>query len=177
MGVFCVLAGHGQGLCANGPDEAADASIVICRDELRLHPQWDAQGFVPADCVAAFLLAWPGWAEAQSVPKGFVSHDADIDGARIHYTKGGSGPVGSPNNRNTLHQCPLLSGLLFCATEPAPRQRNRGFSRDGTRGPAVKKAVPMRQRLTFCVEGEIVCAFAVHKSLGVKTTNCSRLAV
>ena len=46
-----------------------------------------------AICVAAFLLAWPGWANAQNPPNGFVSRDADIDGARIHYTKGGSGPV------------------------------------------------------------------------------------
>jgi pimeloyl-ACP methyl ester carboxylesterase len=44
-------------------------------------------------CAAAFLLVLPGRTDAQSVPKGFVSHDANIDGAQIHYTKGGSGPV------------------------------------------------------------------------------------
>jgi pimeloyl-ACP methyl ester carboxylesterase len=42
--------------------------------------------------VAGFL-AGAGVASAQTVKKEFVSRDADIDGAKIHYTIGGSGPA------------------------------------------------------------------------------------
>ena len=46
-----------------------------------------------AICIAA-IFAFPGTAGAQTAKKGvFVSRDASIDGAKIHYTTGGSGPA------------------------------------------------------------------------------------
>jgi pimeloyl-ACP methyl ester carboxylesterase len=43
--------------------------------------------------LAATLAAFPGIAAAQNASKPFVSRDASIDGAKIHYTTGGSGPA------------------------------------------------------------------------------------
>jgi pimeloyl-ACP methyl ester carboxylesterase len=43
--------------------------------------------------IAIIVLTFSGTASAQTAKKQFVSHDADIDGARIHYTTGGSGPA------------------------------------------------------------------------------------
>src|ERR1700747_1373542 len=48
---------------------------------------------VCALCIAVPLAAWSGTAGAQTASKEFLSRDADIDGARIHYTTGGSGPA------------------------------------------------------------------------------------
>lgn len=44
-------------------------------------------------CIATFFAALPVAARAQSAKKEFVSRDARIDGATIHYTRGGSGPA------------------------------------------------------------------------------------
>src|SRR3984893_10646339 len=43
--------------------------------------------------IAIIVLTFSGTASAQTAKKPFVSHDVDIDGAQIHYTKGGSGPA------------------------------------------------------------------------------------
>jgi pimeloyl-ACP methyl ester carboxylesterase len=48
---------------------------------------------VCALCIAVPLAAWSGTAGAQTASKEFLSRDADIDGARIHYKTGGSGPA------------------------------------------------------------------------------------
>ncbi|MGH9775245.1 MAG: alpha/beta fold hydrolase [Candidatus Acidiferrales bacterium] len=44
-------------------------------------------------CIVAILPAVARTAGAQTAKKEFVSRDADIDGAKIHYTIGGSGPT------------------------------------------------------------------------------------
>jgi len=43
--------------------------------------------------LAATLAAFPGIAAAQNASNPFASRDASIDGAKIHYTTGGSGPA------------------------------------------------------------------------------------
>jgi pimeloyl-ACP methyl ester carboxylesterase len=43
--------------------------------------------------IAAIFAALTGTASAQTSTKVFVSRDANIDGASIHYTTGGSGPA------------------------------------------------------------------------------------
>src|SRR5271156_5509227 len=43
--------------------------------------------------IAAIFAALTGTARAQTAAKEFVSRDANIDGASIHYTIGGSGPA------------------------------------------------------------------------------------
>jgi pimeloyl-ACP methyl ester carboxylesterase len=43
--------------------------------------------------LAATLAAFSGIAAARNASKPFVSRDASIDGAKIHYTTGGSGPA------------------------------------------------------------------------------------
>lgn len=48
---------------------------------------------VCAISIATGFAALAGTASAQTTKKEFVSRDADIDGAKIHYTTGGSGPV------------------------------------------------------------------------------------
>jgi pimeloyl-ACP methyl ester carboxylesterase len=48
---------------------------------------------VCAICVVAIFAALTGTAGAQTAAKEFVSRDANIDGASIHYTTGGSGPA------------------------------------------------------------------------------------
>ena len=48
---------------------------------------------VSAICIAAIFAASTPAAGAQTATKEFVSHDAKIDGASIHYTTGGSGPA------------------------------------------------------------------------------------
>src|SRR5277367_3181922 len=48
---------------------------------------------VCAICIAAIFAALTGTAGAQTATKEFVSRDANIDGASIHYTTGGSGPA------------------------------------------------------------------------------------
>jgi pimeloyl-ACP methyl ester carboxylesterase len=50
-------------------------------------------GIVCASCIAAGVAAVSGTANAQTAQKEFVSRDADIDGGKIHYTTGGSGPA------------------------------------------------------------------------------------
>ena len=50
-------------------------------------------GIVCAICMASIFAALTGTASAQSSTKEFVSRDANIDGASIHYTAGGSGPA------------------------------------------------------------------------------------
>src|ERR1700731_2635950 len=44
-------------------------------------------------CVAAIFAGLYGIAGSQTVTNAFVSRDANIDGASIHYTTGGSGPA------------------------------------------------------------------------------------
>jgi pimeloyl-ACP methyl ester carboxylesterase len=44
-------------------------------------------------CTAAIFAVLAGTAGAQTATNGFVSRDAAIDGASIHYTTGGSGPA------------------------------------------------------------------------------------
>jgi pimeloyl-ACP methyl ester carboxylesterase len=48
---------------------------------------------VCAICIAAIFAALTGTTGAQIAAKEFVSRDANIDGASIHYTTGGSGPA------------------------------------------------------------------------------------
>jgi pimeloyl-ACP methyl ester carboxylesterase len=44
-------------------------------------------------CMLTVLFSVAGAAWAQTAKKGFVSRDATVDGAKIHYTTGGSGPA------------------------------------------------------------------------------------
>jgi len=48
---------------------------------------------VCAICIAAIFAPLTGTTGAQTAAKEFVSRDANIDGASIHYTTGGSGPA------------------------------------------------------------------------------------
>jgi len=48
---------------------------------------------VTAICIAVIFAALTGTARAQTATKEFASREANIDGARIHYTTGGSGPA------------------------------------------------------------------------------------
>jgi pimeloyl-ACP methyl ester carboxylesterase len=49
--------------------------------------------FVSAIAISVIFIALAGSARAQNASKAFVSRDASIDGATIHYTTGGSGPA------------------------------------------------------------------------------------
>ena len=49
--------------------------------------------FVCLICIATSFPALSKAANAQTAKKEFVSRDADIAGAKIHYTTGGSGPA------------------------------------------------------------------------------------
>jgi pimeloyl-ACP methyl ester carboxylesterase len=44
-------------------------------------------------CLAAVFAAFVGTADARNAEPAFVSRDASVDGATIHYTSGGSGPA------------------------------------------------------------------------------------
>ena len=44
-------------------------------------------------CVTAMCMVFAGLASAAAADQKFVAHDAEIPGAKIHYTTGGHGPV------------------------------------------------------------------------------------
>src|SRR3984957_14900926 len=54
--------------------------------------RWYSRFFIPLVAMLLLCFSLPGTARAQSASNGFVSRDASIDGASIHYTTGGSGP-------------------------------------------------------------------------------------
>jgi pimeloyl-ACP methyl ester carboxylesterase len=60
---------------------------------ISMNNRWSFRLFIPLVATLFLCFTFPGAANAQSASNGFVSRDANINGASIHYTTGGSGPA------------------------------------------------------------------------------------